>query len=82
MHIEYPPSYSIRVLLKTLKGRSSHHLQQGFPMFKSRYWAQHFFCVGYGVWSTGNVTEEMIQAYLEHHKDKPNSLISNWILES
>ena len=81
MHIEYPPSLSISVLLKKLKGRSSHHLQQEFPELKRRYWGQHFWGVGYGVWSTGNMTDEMIQTYLEHHRDKPNSPLGNWILE-
>jgi len=81
MHIEYPPSLSISVLLKKLKGRSSHHLQQEFPELKRRYWGQHFWGVGYGVWSTGNITDEMIQTYLEHHRDKPNSPLGNWILE-
>ena len=82
IHVEYPPSLSISILVKKLKGRSSHHLQQEFPELKKRYWGQHFWGVGYGVWSTGNVTDEMVQEYLNHHKDKPNSPSSNWILES
>ena len=81
IHVEYPPSLSISILVKKLKGRSSPHLQQEFPMLKKRYWGQHFWGVGYGVWSTGNITDEMVQEYLEHHKDKPNSSGSNWILE-
>jgi len=82
IHVEYLPSLSISVLVKKLKGRSSHHLQQEFPMLKKRYWGQHFWGVGYGVWSSGNITDEMIQKYLEHHRDKPNSPSNNWILES
>ncbi len=63
LHVEYPPSLSISVLVKRLKGRSSHHLQQEFPELKKRYWGQHFWGVGYGVWSTGNLTDEMVQEY-------------------
>jgi len=37
--------------------------------------------VGYGVWSTGKITDEMVQEYHEHLKDKPNSAKGNWILE-
>lgn len=81
IQVEYPPSLSISVLVKKMKGRSSHHLQQEYPELKKRYWGQHFWGVGYGVWSTGNVTEEMMQEYLGHHKDKPNSKSENWILE-
>jgi putative transposase len=81
MHIDYPPSVSMSVLVKKLKGRTSHILQLEFPELKKKYWGQHFWAVGYGVWSTGNITDEMVQEYLDHHKDKPNVQSSNWILE-
>lgn len=81
MHIEYSPSLSISVLVKKLKGRTSHLLQREFLSLQKRYWGQHFWGVGYGVWSTGNVTDEAVQEYLEHHKDKPNTPSGNWILE-
>ena len=81
MHIEYPPSMSMSELVKKLKGRTSHHLQQEFPELRKKYWGQHFWVVGYGVWSTGNITDEMDQEYLEHHKDKLNGQTNNWILE-
>ena len=81
MHVEYPPSLSISVLVKKLKGRSSRLLQQEFPELGKKYWGQHFWAVGYGVWSIGNITDEMVQEYLEHHKDRPNSQKGNWIIE-
>ena len=81
MHVEYPPSMSISDLVKRLKGRTSRMLQQEFPDLGKRYWGRHFWAVGYGVWSTGNITEEMVQEYLEHHQDKPNSQTGNWIME-
>jgi len=81
MHIEYPPSLSISVLVKKLKGRSSRLLQQEFPELGKKYWGRHFWGVGFGVWSTGNITDEMVQEYLEHHKDRPNSPQGNWIME-
>ncbi|PCE63635.1 IS200/IS605 family transposase [Sediminicola luteus] len=81
MHIEYPPSLSISVLVKKLKGRSSRLLQREFPVLAKKYWGRHFWAVGYGAWSTGKITDEMVQEYLEHHKGKPNSKKGNWILE-
>ena len=81
MHVEYPPSLSISDLVKRLKGRTSRMLQVEFPELGKRYWGRHFWAIGYGVWSTGNITEEMVQEYLEHHKDKPNTLTGNWIIE-
>ena len=81
MHVEYPPSLSISILVKKLKGRSSRILQQEYPELGKKYWGRHFWAVGYGVWSTGNITDEMVQEYLEHHRDKPNSERGNWIME-
>jgi len=81
MHVEYPPSLSVSILVKKLKGRTSRMLQQEFPALGKKYWGQHFWAVGYGVWSTGSITDEMVQEYLEHHKDKPNSQKGNWIIE-
>ncbi len=81
MHIEYPPSLSVSVLVKKLKGRSSRLLQQEFPELGKKYWGRHFWAVGFGVWSTGNITDEMVQEYLEHHKDRPNSPQENWIMQ-
>ena len=80
MHLEYPPKMSISSLVQKLKGRSSYKLQSEFPKLKERYWGRHFWASGYGAWSTGNITEEMVQEYLEHHRSD-NSDNSNFILE-
>jgi putative transposase len=73
MHIEYPPKYSISDIMKKFKGRTSRKIQEEFPHLKKRYWGRHFWAIGYGGWSTGNVTEEMINQYLEHHRDENNN---------
>ena len=80
MHVEYPPSISVSMLVKKLKGRTSRRLQEEFPMLRKRYWGQHFWAIGYGAWSTGVITDKMVQDYLEHHRDMPNENDS-WILE-
>ena len=72
MHIEYPPKLSISEIMKKLKGRTSCLIQDEFPHLKKRYWGNHFWAIGYGAWSTGNVTEEMIQEYIEHHREESN----------
>ena len=80
MHINYRPSQSISDIVKKLKGRSSRKLQQEFPKLNKKYWGRHFWAIGYGCWSTGNITDEMVNEYLEHHR-KPNDDESNFILE-
>ncbi len=80
MHVEYSPSHSISSLGKKLKGRSSRKLQQEFPELKNRYWGRHFLGIGFGCWSTGNITDEMVNKYLDHHR-KPKDDGSNFIIE-
>jgi len=81
IHIEYPPRTSISQLVKRMKGRSSKLLQQEFPVLRKKYWGRHFWATGYGAWSTGNITDEMVQAYLEHHRSKEDDDDSDFILE-
>jgi putative transposase len=80
MLIEYPPKLAVSDIVKRLKGRSSRLLQQEFPLLKKKYWGQHFWAVGYGVWSTGNITEEMVAEYLEHHRKPSNQSGEAFIL--
>ena len=80
LHLSYPPKLSVSEIVKRLKGRSARLLLDEFSELKRRYWGQHLWGIGYGAWSSGNITDEMIQKYLDHHKDNPNS-DQNFILE-
>jgi len=33
---------------------------------------QPLLATGYGAWSTGNITDETVQEYLEHHRNPSN----------
>ena len=81
MHLEYPPGLSVSNLVKRLKGRTSRLIQQEYPHLEKRYWGRHFWAVGYGAWSTGNVTEQLVQEYLEHHRQPGNQERDTIILE-
>ncbi len=80
MHLSYPPKLSVSDIVKRLKGRSARMLMQEYPELHKRYWGRHLWGIGYGAWSTGNITEEMVQEYLEHHRDRENG-DENFILE-
>ena len=80
LHLSYPPEIAVSDLVKRLKGRSARLMLDEFSELKRRYWGQHLWGIGYGAWSTGNITDEMVQDYLNHHKDGPNS-DQNFILE-
>jgi putative transposase len=81
MHIEYPTRLAISDLVKRLKGRTSRLLQQEFPNLQKQYWGKHFWAIGYGAWSTGNITEDIIEKYLEHHRNPGNNDTNTIILE-
>jgi putative transposase len=81
MHIEYPSKISVSDIVKKLKGRTSRKIQQEYPELKKRYWGKHFWAIGYGAWSTGNITDETVQEYLEHHRYPSNMERDNIILE-
>jgi len=48
---------------------------------KKRYWGKHFWSIGYGAWTTGNVTDEMVQEYLGHHRHPSNTDTGSIVLE-
>ena len=57
----YPPKLSISELIKRLKGRSSRKILQEYPHLKKRYWGGHFWGIGYGCWSVGNLTFDFLE---------------------
>ena len=72
MHVEYPPSLRLSDLAKRLKGRSSRLLQKEHPALQKRYWGKHLWAIGYGAWSTGNITKEVVEEYIKRHKSSAN----------
>lgn len=81
MHIEYPPRMSVSDIVKKPKGRTSRRIQEEHQELRKKYWGKHFWAIGFGAWSTGNITEEMVQEYLEHHRNPSNADLGDIILE-
>ena len=69
MHIfvSAPPNMAPSEIMRRIKGRSSRKLFEFFPELRKRYWGQHLWARGYFCVTSGKVTEEMIQNYIEHH---------------
>jgi putative transposase len=81
LYISYPPTLSVSEIMRRLKGRSSRKIQQEYPHLKKRYWGRHFWAIGYAAFSSGHVTDEMIQDYLERHADHPNHNNDDFVVE-
>jgi putative transposase len=68
-----PPIMAPSEIMRRIKGRTAQKLFEEFPMLKKRYWGRHFWARGYFYATSGQVTDEMILSYLEHHfEPNPN----------
>jgi putative transposase len=65
--VSAPPTMAPSEIVRRLKGRTASKLFEEFPKLKKRYWGRHFWARGYFCATAGQVTDEMIQTYLEHH---------------
>jgi putative transposase len=72
LYISYPPKLSVSEIVKALKGRSSRKIQQEFPHLQKQYWGRHFWAIGYAAFSSGHVTDEIIQEYIKRHDNHGN----------
>lgn len=67
--VSIPPHVAVSEFVKQAKGRSSRKLQQEFPELKKRYWGRRFWARGYFSATSGNVTDEVINEYINKHSD-------------
>ena len=68
--VSIPPHVRESDLVKAMKGRSSRKVRQEFPELRKRYyWGRHFWARGYFSVTSGNVTDEMIDEYINNHVD-------------
>jgi putative transposase len=59
--------------MRRIKVRTSSDLFKGLTRLKKRYWRQRFGASRYFCISVGQMSEEMIKEYFEHHfKPSPN----------
>ena len=71
--VSAPPTMAPSEVMRRIKGRSATKLFEEFPMLKKRYWGRHFWARGFFCVTSGQITDEMIKNYLEHHfEPKPD----------
>ena len=69
--VSYRPQVCISKLVQYLKGTSSRILLQEFAHLRKQFWGRHFWGRGYMAVSSGNITDEMIQDYIETQEGEP-----------
>ena len=65
--VSAPPTMAPSEVMRRIKGRTSSKLFSEFPHLRKRFWGRHFWARGFFCASSGQVTDEMIKTYLEHH---------------
>ena len=81
LYISYLPKLSVSEIMRKIKGRSSRRIQEEFPQLGKQYWGKHFWAIGYAAFSSGHVTDEMIQEYIDKHENHPNHNNENFQVE-
>jgi putative transposase len=70
MFLSIPLRLSLSDVMQRIKGRSSCRIQMEFPELRKRYWGRRFWVRGYLSTTSGNVTDVIIEQYLELHSAK------------
>ena len=71
MFISYRPTQNISKIVQWLKGISSRILLSEFSHLRKEFWGRHIWSRGYMAVSSGNITDEMIQEYIEQQEGEP-----------
>ena len=71
MFIGYRPTQNISKIVQWLKGISSRILLMEFKHLQKQFWGRHLWARGYLAVSSGNITDEMIQQYIEEQEGEP-----------
>ena len=71
MFITFRPMQPIAKVVQYLKGISSRILLQEFAHLKKQFWGRHLWARGYCAITSGNITDEMIQKYIEEQEGEP-----------
>ena len=73
MFIGYRPTQNISKIMQWMKGISSRILLSEFAHLRKMFWGRHLWARGYLAVSSGNLTDEIIQQYIEEQEGEPIS---------
>ena len=70
--VQIPHHVPVSEYVKKAKGRSSPRIQEEYPEMRKRYWGCHLWAKNYFSATSGNVTDDMINEYINRHSDATN----------
>ena len=71
MFVSYRSQMAISKLVQYLKGTSSRILLQEFSHLRRQFWGRHLWARGYMAVSSGSITDEVIQQYIDEQEGEP-----------
>lgn len=69
--VSYPPNIEISTIVQWLKGATSRMLFKEYGYLRERMGGRHLWARGFLAVSTGAVTDEMIQKYIDEQEGEP-----------
>jgi putative transposase len=66
--LSYRPTQKVSQVMQWLKGTSSRVLLQEFPRLRKQFWGRHVWARGYLAVSSGTITDDMIQQYIDEQQ--------------
>ena len=81
LYISYPPKLAVSEIMRRIKGRTSRKIQEEFPQLHKQYWGKHFWGIGYAAFSSGTITDAMIEEYLEEHDQHSQQYDDDFVVE-
>ena len=73
MLVSHQAHTPVSKLVQKLKGRTSYKMQREFESLRKQYWGQRMWARGYFACTTGNVTDDMVRAYINGHTEHDDS---------
>ena len=64
--VSIPPQVAVSRLVQQMKGKSAYLLLAEFSQIRKQFWGRHVWARGYFARSSGNLTDELIKAYIEN----------------
>lgn len=71
MFVSYRPTQNVSKIMQWLEGISSRVLLSEFAHLRRQFWGRHIWARGYLAVSSGNITDELIQQYIDEQEGEP-----------
>lgn len=82
MFVSYRPQTSISKLVQYLKGTSSRVILEEFLHLRKQFRGRHFWARGYTAISSGNITDELIQHYIDEQEGEHINEDDRFLIDS